>query len=135
MTGRSLLLLPAVALGVALGAGRGPVAADPAKEGRGAAATTAKVEGTLTEARCYFTTGAVGGRHQYCAFMSMKANPPVGVLTARGEFVYLAIEPRRLARWASRPVRAEGEVLPGGRLMKPTKIWAQTDAGWTLIAD
>ena len=51
-----------------------------------------QVEGTLTEARCYFMTGAVGGKHQHCAFMSLKANLPVGILTAfLGESLLLGL--------------------------------------------
>jgi hypothetical protein len=94
-----------------------------------------KVEGTLTEARCYFTTGSVGGKHEYCAFMSLKANMPVGILTSQGEFVYLVIEPKRLAKYAVKTVRASGEVLPGGRVLQPEKLWVKTEASWQSIND
>ena len=68
----------------------------------------ARIEGQLTEARCYFTTGAMGGAHDFCSFMSMKANLPVGLVTDDERFVYLAGSSMDLAELANRRLRVQG---------------------------
>ncbi len=74
-----------------------------------------QAEGTLTEARCYFTTGGTGGKHTYCDFMSMGANLPIGILTDKKEFFYLDIASTPMAMLATKTIRVKGKIAPGAR--------------------
>lgn len=103
-------------------------------DGSGLRSRSVTVQGTLTEARCYFATGAVGGDHQYCAFISMKANLPVGILTEDGEFVYLVVAPDRLAEHATRLVRIRGARVIGGQLLLPREVWVHDGSRWQEIS-
>jgi hypothetical protein len=92
-----------------------------------------EAEGVLTEARCYFTTGAQGERHKYCGFASLKANLPAGLRTADGRFIYLIVEPRQLASHVESTIRARGRFLPGGRMFRPDELWVRRGAEWSPI--
>ena len=39
----------------------------------------------------------------------------------------------RLAPYAAQTVRAEGETLPGGKVLRPGKLWVRTGGGWRLL--
>lgn len=91
------------------------------------------LKGTLTDARDYCTTQAVDGDHEFVSFSAMKANLPAGILTDDGKFVYLAIESERLARWATKTIKVEGEKELNGRLVRPEKIWVKTEKGWEIV--
>jgi hypothetical protein len=130
---RNRLLVPMALASLALSVGRSSPAGDPpappkVESGR-------KIEGTLTDARGYFNAGVKGPRYRYNQYLAMRADLPVGLLTDGGEFYYLAIEPRRLAKHAAKAVRVEGKALPGGRLVRPSKIWVKSDSGWEAIPD
>jgi hypothetical protein len=92
-----------------------------------------EVEGVVTEARCYFTTGAHGDRHKFCAFVSLKSDLPVGLRTEDGRFVYLVLEPKALAAHVEATLRVKGHFLPGTPFFRPERLWVKDDSDWRLI--
>src|SRR5271156_5716602 len=68
-------------------------------------------EGVVTEARCFMNTGASGERHKYCAYLSLKADLPVGIVERDGSFVYLIVEPKKIAKYVDKTIRVRGRFL------------------------
>lgn len=131
--------LSGTSAGEVYGGEAGPDGAKPSDAGAlpvyADSAPTGPIEGTLAEARCYFTTGEVGGKHAYCAFMSMRANLPVGVITDKNEFVYVDADSKRLAMLAAKTVRVEGRLSAGGRVMKPEKFYVRKGSAWEEVRE
>jgi len=122
-------LIVAAAVGLAAGCA-GAVRMAPGGKPLTFPAQQAEVGGTLIEARCYFNTGAIGGDHTYCAFMSAKANLPLGVYTDRGEFVFLTSTPSRLAAHMTRRVIVRGVLTPNRQLLRPDAIRVRSGSTW-----
>ena len=58
------------------------------------------VEGELVDSRCYLNMGAVGSDHQMCAQTCAKSGLPLGVLTGKGKYYTLVVQPQPLAEYA-----------------------------------
>jgi hypothetical protein len=74
--------------------------------------------GRLTDARCYFNTKAVGGDHEYCAFMSARANLPLVFLADEGGYSFVTNRPSALSRFVTKHVLVEGELTANRQLLR-----------------
>jgi hypothetical protein len=92
---------------------------------------TAEIQGTLVEARDYFDTGAVGGNHTFCAYLSALAEQPLGVLADDGSLVMLTSRPSRIAAHVTRTVRVSGQLTANGQLLVPSALQVKRGDTWT----
>jgi hypothetical protein len=93
-----------------------------------------EVRGRLIEARCFYNTGATGDDHTFCAFMSAKANLPLGVLTADNELILLTTAPEPLAEHVTRIVAIRGTVTGNRQLLRPESLRVRDAGQWNDIA-
>jgi len=121
-----------VALVLALGVGVG-VALAGSSEAK-------SVEGTLVDAKCYLAFGAKTNDHgsmKGCGTACAKGGNPVGVLTAEGKYVTLAVAAPAVADHVGHTVRAtgdlkEGVLLPKKLEMKEGNAWKEIKLGPTM---
>ena len=121
-----------VALVLALGVGVGIAVAGSA-EGK-------TVEGTLVDTKCYIAYGAKTNDHgdmKGCGTACAKGGNPVGVLTAEGKYVTLAVAAPAVADHVGHTVRAtgdlkEGVLLPKKLEMKEGNAWKEIKLGPTM---
>jgi hypothetical protein len=93
-----------------------------------------EIAGTLIEARCYFNTGATGGDHELCAFLSAKVDLPLGILTDDGAFVLVTSAPSQLASYVTRRVEVRGTITANRQLVRPEAMRARVDGAWREVA-
>ena len=110
------------ALVLAMGVGVGIAVAGSA-EGK-------TVEGTLVDTKCYIAYGAKTNDHgsmKGCGAACAKGGNPVGVLTAEGKYVTLAV-----AAPAAAGHRKGGLLLPKKLEMKEGNAWKEIKLGPTM---
>jgi hypothetical protein len=84
----------------------------------GAGAPARSLSGRLTDARCYFNTNAIGGDHQYCAFMSARANLPLIFVADDGRYSFVVNRPSALSQFVTRHLLVEGELTENRQLLR-----------------
>jgi hypothetical protein len=78
--------------------------------------------GRLTDARCYLNTSAVGGDHEYCAFMSARADLPLIFLPDSGGYFFVTNRPSALATVVTKHVVVEAQQAKDQPLLRIATI-------------
>ncbi len=91
------------------------------------------VEGTLLEARCYFTTQAQADDHTFCGFSAALANLPLFVLTPKRDVVFLTSPPAQMSSAVTKRVRVTGQRTPNGQLLRPLLIEVNMRGEWEAL--
>src|SRR5215510_6607711 len=90
----------------------------------------AEIHGTLVEVRHYLETGAVGGAHTLCAFLSALGEAPLGIVEDDGTLVMLTSRPSRIAPHVTKAVRVTGRLTIDGQLLIPQSLQVKDGATW-----
>lgn len=83
-----------------------------------ASSSSDEMTGTLTDARCYFNAKAIGGDHQYCAYLSARANLPLLFIAADGKYSLVVNRPEDFAEYVTRKVSVKGSFSQNHELLK-----------------
>ena len=93
----------------------------------------ASVEGELVDSRCYLNMGAKRSDHQMCAQACAKSGLPLGVLTGKGKYYTLVVQPQPLAEYAGEQVRVEGKLDKKSSTITPEKLEVSKDGSWQAV--
>lgn len=80
------------------------------------------VSGTLTDARCYFNANAIGGDHQYCAYLSARANLPLLFIDSEGHYSLVVNRPADFAEYVAKRVNVVGAFTENKKFLRITKV-------------
>ena len=88
------------------------------------------VEGEIVDSRCYKGMNKAGAEHKMCAKSCMKGGLPAGLLTSKGKYYTLLVQPAALAAVAGEQARVEGKVDENASTIIPMKIQVKKNGSW-----
>ncbi len=91
------------------------------------------IEGELVDSRCYLNMGKKGPDHQMCAQTCAKSGLPLGILTSKGKYYTLVVQPQSLASHAGHQGRVSGEINKKARTITPMKLEVRRDGSWEVV--
>lgn len=119
-----------LALSVVLGTGCATVMTGARRQDGTIDTRPAEIQGTLVEVRHYLETGAIGGAHTLCAFVSALGEAPLGIVEDDGTLVLLTSQPSRIAPHVTRTVRVTGRLTADGQLLLPRSMQVKDGEMW-----
>ena len=88
------------------------------------------IEGEIVDSRCYKGMNKAGAEHQMCAKGCLKGGLPAGLLTSKGKYYTLLVQPAALAAVAGEQARVSGKVDEKENTIIPMKVQVKKNGAW-----